>query len=423
MKKTRRIRPPHDRGGALLAALFLPLACAMYYFHDASIWVGGIHLMYKFALAAVLTALSFVVFLVRTDLERGWWVLRGVALLSLPHLVIPLASVPVWVSQVQRLALMRRGVFDQIYGLFMLLAIGGLFYVFGQRGFWLNLAAMLAANLITVVRVISENGFSVYFQELRTLVATFAGETGPVIQQMEIHELTFGLGVCLLFGVLNWKEFRRHPEGPVFLALTAFCFLSGFKRIGIVAMGAAFALWILLRPLCGKHASPLWVMLAAFAGIAAAFLYICMVKGGIFEFLSARFGLNTMGRRELSRFIDEYYWIGPDFLGNGAGFVTRMFSDLPEEYTIRALHNDILLVYIDIGFWGFWVWMLCYLPLRVWVIYRWHGLRSALLCLCLETFVLATAATDNTLYYIYVTGAVAACLMSDWMGEGEPCLS
>ncbi len=278
---------------------------------------------------------------------------------------------------------------------------------------------MLGANFITVAQVIRENGLSVYLQELRALVVTFADETGPVIQQMEIHELTFALGVYLVFYAINWKECRRDRATMLLLGPALFCFLSGFKRIGAVAVAAAVLVSLLLRVLTRRSSGAFWLLAASFLVIGIAFLYICLVERGIFDYLSQRFGLNTMGRKELSEFIDQYYWIGPDFFGNGAGFVTRLFSDLPAEYTIRALHNDILMIYIDVGFWGFWGWMLCYFPLRVWNIYRRKGLKDGVLCLSLQVYVLVTAMTDNTLYYIYVTGALSICLMSCLLEEQE----
>ena len=96
-----------------------------------------------------------------------------------------------------------------------------------------------------------------------------------------------------------------------------------------------------------------------------------------------------------------------------------MFSDLPEEYTIRALHNDILAIYIDNGFWGFWIWMLLYMPYRTWVLCRWQGIRGGILSACLGLFVLLTAMTDNTIYYVYVTAALAICIMSYRIEELE----
>ena len=340
-------------------------------------------------------------------------------MLSLPHVAILMASVPLWVFQIQRMSQIRRGLSDQIYGLAMILAMAGILYTFGRRGLWLNLAAMLGANFITVAQVIRGNGLSVYLQELRALVVTFANETGPVIQQMEIHELTFALGVYLVFYAINWKECRRDRAAMLLLGPALFCFLSGFKRIGAVAVAAAVLVSLLLRVLTRRSSGAFWLLAASFLVIGIAFLYICLVERGIFDYLSQRFGLNTMGRKELSEFIDQYYWIGPDFFGNGAGFVTRLFSDLPAEYTIRALHNDILMIYIDVGVWGFWGWMLCYFPLRVWNIYRRKGLKDGILCLSLQVYVLVTAMTDNTLYYIYVTGALSICLMSCLLEEQE----
>lgn len=405
----------------LLAGAYLLLACGMYYFHTEYIDLG-VHFMYKFVLAAVLAALSFLVFLVRTDLNRAGRLVRYGVLLGLPHLALVLASVPLWVFQVQRLTQIRRGLFDQVYGLAILAAMAGILYVFGRRGLWLNLAAMLGANFITVIRVVRESGLSVYLHELRRLIVTFSGETGPVMAQMEIHELTFALGVYLVYYALDWRRCRGERLARLLLAPTLFCFFSGFKRIGVAAMAAGVLVWLVLRLLTGRRGGPFWLLAAAFGAAALSFVYVCMVKEGIFEFLSERLGLDTMGRRELSNFIDRYYWIGPSFFGHGAGFVTRLFSDLPADWTIRALHNDILMIYIDAGFWGFWLWMLSFFPLRTWCVYRRQGRRAAMTCLGLQTYVLATAATDNTLYYIYVTGALAICLMAGGLEEEGKCL-
>ena len=142
------------------------------------------------------------------------------------------------------------------------------------------------------------------------------------------------------------------------------------------------------------------------------FVYIWLVKSGIYEFLSDYFHLDTMGRRELSWYIDEYYWIGPDYIGNGAGFVSRMFYDLPAEYTIRALHNEILTIYIEIGFWGVWLWMRLFMPVRSWAMAKWEDVEGGILCCCAGLFVLLTAMTDNTINYTYVTGSLAISVMS-----------
>lgn len=410
----------------ILSGLYFLLAVGMYYFNTEGI-NAGIHILYKIILAAVIAAMSFAVFLVHSNLNRAKILLQYICLLILPQLVILVVAMPLWVYRMQGATYIRRGAFDQIYGITITAAMAGIIYVFGKKGFWLNLAAMLAANLITITDVIRANGFRAYWEELKTVVVTFAGETGELMQAVEIHELTFAIGVCLLFCILNWEETKKIRFKWIFLCLTIFCFLSGFKRIGAFAIAVAFlfgvALVVVTRE---KENRKLWPLFFSFLVILAMFFYICLVKGGVYEFLSEHFHLDTMGRRELSRYIDDYYWIGPNYLGNGAGFVSRMFSSLPEEYTIRALHNDILALYIDNGFWGFWIWMLLYMPYRTWALCKWQGIGGGILSSCLGVFVLLTAMTDNTVYYVYVTGALAICVMSyhieelgnqNWRGE------
>ncbi len=395
---------------AALGVIYFLLSVAMYYFNMERIQLG-VDLMYKVLLAAAVAGISFMVFLVRTNLGRARLLLKYICLLILPHLAVILVSMPIWVYRMQGGVVMRRGLMYQIYGIIAVLAMAGILYVFGEKGFWLNLAAMVTANLITILEVIRAQGVGAYLAELRKLIMTFAGETGELMGAVEIHELTFAIGLCLLFCMMNWKRIRKSPGVRLLLAAAVFCFLSGFKRIGIAAIAAAMLSRIILGAVSGGRRRR-WLMLFSFCAIGGMFVYIWLVKSGIYEFLSDYFHLDTMGRRELSWYIDEYYWIGPDYIGNGAGFVSRMFYDLPAEYTIRALHNEILTIYIDIGFWGFWLWMLLYMPVRSWAMAKWQDVEGGILCCCAGLFVLLTAMTDNTINYTYVTGSLAISVMS-----------
>ena len=69
-------------------------------------------------------------------------------------------------------------------------------------------------------------------------------------------------------------------------------------------------------------------------------------------------------------------------------------------------------IYIDIGFWGFWLWMLLYMPVRSWAMAKWQDVEGGILCCCAGLFVLLTAMTDNTINYTYVTGSLAISVMS-----------
>lgn len=314
--------------------------------------------------------------------------------------------------------MITRGISSQLYAMAAVAAMAGIVYVFGKEGFWLNMASMVTANLLTILEVIRNNGFQAYWEELRTLILTFSGETGALMKAVEIHELTFAIGLCLLYCLINWKMIVRVPSAWIFLAPAVFCFLSGFKRIGVFALALSVLAALMLKLMTGgKKSRWFWPVLFACFVIVMMFAYICLVKGGIYEFLNEHFHLDTMGRRELSQYINQYYWIGPDYLGNGAGFVSRLFYDLPANNTIRALHNDILSIYIELGFWGFWLWMVFCMPFRTWVLCRQQGVNGGISACCCSLFLLLTAMTDNTIYYPYVTSALAITVMSYSMEE------
>lgn len=405
------------RGQAVLAAVYFLLATGMYYFNKQSAHLG-IDLLYKVIFAIVIALLSIVIFLVKTDLPRAKKLWKYLCLLVLPHFVVLIASMPVWVFNLSSMEMVRRGAFAQIYCIAIVLAGAGFLYVFGEKGLWINLGAMLASNLLTIFSVIQGHGFGEYWNELKNLILSFGGDTGTLMQSVEIHELTFALGLYLLYMILNWREARKKKLFWVLFILACFCYLSGFKRIGAFAIVFCVLVKLILTLLTREKRKG-WLMAVTMIAIGVAFGYICFVRGGGFDFLENEFQVNTMGRRDLYAFIEDYYTIGPDYFGQGAGFVSRLFSDLPGRYVVRALHNDVLGLYIDIGFWGFWIWMLAFFPMRVWYVTKWQGVRGGILSACYCLFVIITAMTDNTIYYIYVAGATAILTMGYRFDEAE----
>ncbi len=399
-------------GRFLLAAAFFLLTTAMYYFNTEYIRVGGIDIMYKMFFAALILAGSFVVFLVDTNLEKAGALAKYTCVLLLPHIIVLFVSMPLWVINMSRMTVIRRGVFEQLYGISIVLASAGLIYIFEKSGLWLNLTAMLAANLITILKVIRQAGFHEYWQELKLVVLTFAKETGELMQAVEIHELTFALGLFLLFLLVSWREEGKKKLFWIFFVLTAFCFLSGMKRIGVFALAlCVLSEWFLMLFTGKAGKRRIWLWLFSLAAVMMAFAYICVVRSGVYAYLEEKFQLDTMGRRFLNDMINQYYEISPAYLGQGGGFISRLFSDMPEDFTIRALHNDVLKVYIDIGFWGFWLWMLSFFPLRVYFVTKWQGSKGGIMCAGYCLFILVTAFTDNTIYYTYLTGAAAVLTM------------
>lgn len=402
-------------GKKVMTVVYILIGAAMFYFNNESVDLG-VTVMYKLFLSVVLTALSFCVFLVTANLVRGVVVAKYVVLFCMPPLFAIFVSIPVWVMNGLSAEIIRRGIMEEIYNMGIVTTMAGFVYTFGRKAIWRVLSAMLLANFFRIVSIIIENGFIAYIEELKTLIVTFAGETGALIQGAEIHELTFALGLFLLFLLL---EFRRLPGKwwyiIPFLILTLFFYLSGFKRIGVAATLIAVFCATILRGIIGhKEKGRSLLMAASLCVIAACYIYVVLIHGGLVNILIEH-GINVMSRERFYGMVENYYRIDPGFLGQGVGFISRFFS----ESDASALHNDILRIYIDLGFWGFFIWMIAAVPIRVWFVSKWQGIQGGILCFAYMTYLIVTATTDNTFYYIYVTGAVAILTMSYKLEDQE----
>ncbi len=390
------------------------LATALYSSANHGVHLG-VGVLYKHIFAAAIVLLSGFVFLVATNLSRARKLAGCAGMLMLPHLVILAISVPLWVTRFCTFEEIRGGLFSQLYQLNIILAMAGMAYMLGRASIWVNLAAMLTANAVTFVSTVHASGLSAYLRELWELITSFSDKAGPVISQMEIHELTFALGVYLVFFVLEWRELPGKPGKAILALLTVFFFLSGFKRIGVLAVVLAVLMGVFLRPLVGDRRYK-WLGFAGLAAVAGMVAYVGLVDAGFLRYVEARWNINLMGRANLMALVERLYHFGPDFMGHGVGFL--------KEYIVgirgTGLHNDIATMYIDIGFWGLILWGVTLFPMRARFLAKREGAHGAILSLCYGVYLVVTALTDNTLEYIYVTAAIAVLILADRLKEPAP---
>lgn len=354
-----------------LFMLYFALTVSMYYF-STEYFALGINVLYKIIFAVAVTAVSFAVFLVSTDLHRAEILVKYILLLILPYLFSIFISLPLWAVNMQSSSVIRRGIADQMYMIFMVTAMAGILYVFGKRGIWLNLAAMLTANGIVVLRIIIQSSFFEFFHDLAVMLSSFTINTSGLMDQAEIHELTFGIGAYLLYFIIDRKSVRKNRYLPIAAILSVCFFITGLKRIAVFAFAGALSVYLIFRVFNGLNRS-FWVVLAAVLVMAFGFLYIVLMGAGLYDFLSDKLGINTMGRQELVREYSSYYELSPIFVGKGSGYISKLFSELPDTASVKSIQCDFLLIYIDLGFWGYWAWMALYLPVRIWLITRWQG--------------------------------------------------
>lgn len=394
---------------------FIAVAVMMYYFLNEYIDVS-VYVTYRHAFALVLFFSVVLLFLCKPNIARGTVVVRDACVYSAPLLVTTVVSLFIWFVGMVDTSVISRGLSSSFIYMNMLsaaLGTGALLYIFGERGIWYNLIAILSANILMILTVIAQNGFGSYFSELITLIVTFAGETGEIIVQAEIHELAFCLGAYLIY--MLYKP-RKNAAYFILLALTLFCFLSAFKRIAMVAIAVALMLGVVLK-FIARYSEKTASGLAFFLTLAMILVligYVAIIKMGAFSLLEEA-GIDTSGRVKIYKAVDEFYTFDPGFLGNGIGFLTyRLNTDM--SIGVAAIHNDFLQHYIDLGFWGYIIWLLSLTLVRLWYFGRKGKTDNAIITFMLTVYLIVVSSTDNTMSYPLLTGVLAILMMGTGFG-------
>ena len=399
-----------------LKCYFIAVAVLMYYFLNETINLG-LFVTYRHAFALVLFASALFVFLLKPNIARGAATLKATLVYSFPLIITILVSLFIWfVEQVDTEVISRglSGAFIYNNMLSFTLAAVAFLYIFGENGIWYNLIAIIISNILIIFTVILQNGIGVFFSEFVTLIITFAGQTGDVIVQAEIHELAFCLGAYLIY------MFLKPKKDIVFyflLGLTLFCFLAAFKRIGIIAIAVAVALGWMLKFIAKFKASTAKSLTLIISALILVFLigYIAIIKMDVFTLLE-KAGINTSGRVEIYDAVDKFYDFSIEFLGNGIGFLTYQLST-NMNVGVSSVHNDFLQYFIDLGFCGYILWLASMTIVRVCYFGRKERTENAIITLALTVYLVIVSSTDNTMNYPLLTTVLAIIMIGDGFND------
>ena len=134
----------------VLKGYFIAVAVLMYYFITQTINLG-LFITYRHAFALVLFASALLAFLIKPNVARGTAPLKATFVYSLPLLITILVSLFIWfVGQVDTDVISRGLSSSFIYSnmLSFTFAAVAFLYIFGEKGIWYNLIAILISNIL-----------------------------------------------------------------------------------------------------------------------------------------------------------------------------------------------------------------------------------------------------------------------------------
>ena len=188
----------------------------------------------------------------------------------------------------------------------------------------------------------------------------------------------------------------------VYMSISILFLLFDHKRIANAATVLIFMCVLIILLSKKKQYQKVISKIAHIFLILMPILWAFFCNNGLLGNVFAKLGINTMGRLEGTgawNIAKECYELSPLYWGRGSGWVLNWLESagIPN---FSNLHNDFLTAYIELGFWGFGLWVLAF-QLVLLKVEKKKGLYISNIVAALFAFMFINLLTDNI--YLYIT--------------------
>ncbi|MDY6063077.1 MAG: O-antigen ligase family protein [Erysipelotrichaceae bacterium] len=322
-------------------------------------------------------------------------------LLLIPTILIFIYSIFVWFLQRPTLNFITRGVSDTLFNIVAIWAGITMTAVLKEKTIKYG---MIAATVVFVTAFLLG-----LINEGYTLITSVFGLESEEIawkiinKYVELHELLFILGIYIVYVVLL-RDNKEKNKYYLWFLLVVGIFIIGGKRIGLA--GVVFALFVgfFIRALKYNHIKRSTIILFGFISLAVCLIYAYLSMNLKIIDVFNTLHIDVLGRDIIYRYFAKFGNFGLTFLGRGVGFVTRQFDyatvdDLHNMISIKALHNDYMKLYLEIGIFGFVVWIYYWIVGLPKYFMKKTNIKSTIICFAILVYVFITYTTDNTISY------------------------
>ena len=212
---------------------------------------------------------------------------------------------------------------------------------------------------------------------------------------LEVHDITFAFGFFLIYFFLFYEGKDKNKN----IVLSALFIYLGLKRIQLVALFLVIGISIFITGK-SKKGIKFWSAIATIVSLIVLNIFIFLINSNLISVLAAAYNINFMGRLRVYFNLSKYFNYSPGFFGYGMSYGRIIASELVEQNILNFTgHSDILMNYIDYGFWGFTIWIIfiCYIC-SIHIIKRYTSKETTIWLLC-TLYAIITYLTDNTTMY------------------------
>lgn len=318
---------------------------------------------------------------------------------------IVFCSILIWILDLQSFSYILKGVSKISYQLLNIAIVMSAVYLFEENSAKYTFFGIASANLVIIFLGAATTGIGGAINDMIANITSFGANdvinNSTFIRAIEIHDITFVMGVFVLYFLFfcPGEKYRY-----IYAGIALFLFFAGLKRIAFLSMFLAIT-FALVCTVLGPKAQRRLLVFTAFFIAGFCFFYIIIIQNGTFTRILTEHEIELNGREKIYDYISNFYTVSPSYRGKGYEFCVQLLKSMKgtkdQVVAITAVHNDILKMYVEMGFWGFLVWVLYYYVYQTqWFISR-CGEKVAVCFMTISVYMLITYMTDNTMFYYW----------------------
>lgn len=323
---------------------------------------------------------------------------------------IILWSVVIWILDFQTVGYILKGSSKMSFQFLNILIVIAAGYLFEEKAAKYTFFGLALGNIVIIILGALTTGVGGAINDMVKNITSFGAgevvENSKFIRAIEIHDITFVMGVYVIYFL-----FFCHGEKNRFLyaAIALFLFMAGLKRIAFLSMILAIVFAVFASWLNPKSQARL-VTVVSLAVVVFCYYYLSIIHSGAFTAFLEEHDIELMGREKIYDFISNFYTISPSYRGKGYEFCVQLLRSMKgtkdQVVNITAVHNDILKMYVELGFWGFFVWIIGYYVYQThWFLTR-CGEKTAICFMTINLYMLVSYMTDNNMFYYWSSMAI-----------------
>lgn len=190
------------------------------------------------------------------------------------------------------------------------------------------------------------------------VVRVYRFGTEELRAHLELHDVGIAVVPIIMVYIFEWMindNKKIVKQNLISIILLFIILILCAKRSAFFSIAAAIFLFFLYK--CFKKKK--W-MLVVFSSLTylVCFFYVFLIKSGLLDFLSNGYG-TLSDRYYVWNWFGQIYDFSPLYFGQGFQYIHRYMqfgngNGIVNDYSY--LHNSILQLFIELGFWGFAIW-------------------------------------------------------------------